>query len=38
MLTEAFLEEALTRLPESPAAEAMRTFVLARLRALDGAP
>lgn len=38
LLTEAFLEEALARLPAGPAAEAMRAFVLARLHGLEAAP
>jgi len=37
MLTEAFLEETLTRLPEGQAAKAFRDFVLARLRMLEAA-
>lgn len=38
MLTEAFLEEGLARLPHTPAADAMRNFVLQRLRNLEAAP
>ncbi len=38
LLTEAFLEEALARLPEMPASEAMHAFVLARLRTLGAVP
>ncbi len=37
MLTEAFLLEGLARLPETPAADAMRAFVLNRLRSLEAA-
>lgn len=37
LLTEAFLEEALDRLPAGPAADAMRAVVLARLHALEAA-
>lgn len=37
LLTEAFLEEALDRLPAGPGADAMRAFVLARLHALEAA-
>lgn len=35
MLTEAFLVEGLARLPETPAADAMRAFVLNRLQELE---
>ncbi len=37
MLTEAFLQEGLARLPETPEADAMRAFVLNRLRTLEAA-
>jgi Fe-S cluster assembly protein SufD len=37
MLTEAFLEETLARLPEGLAAKAFRDFVFSRLRTLEGA-
>ena len=36
MLTEAFLEETLARLPEGQAAKAFHDFVLARLEGLGG--
>ncbi len=35
MLTEAFMQEGLDRLPQSPAADAMRAFVLNRLQHLE---
>lgn len=37
MLTEAFLQEGLARLPETPEADAMRAFVLNRLQTLEAA-
>jgi len=37
MLTEAFLQEGLERLPGTPAADAMRAFVLMRLQNLEAA-
>ena len=37
MLTEAFLQEGLERLPGTPAADAMRAFVLMRLQDLEAA-
>ena len=35
MLTEAFLQEGLARLPETPEADAVRAYVLNRLQALE---
>jgi len=37
MLTEAFLQQGLARLPETPEADAMRAFVLNRLQTLEAA-